>query len=188
MSSNGGNSSAKGFDGFVRIAAGVPRVRVTDFAYNRAQTLDLWQQAGDQGCAVIYFPELGLSSYTAGDLHMDHHLLQSVLGSLADLLAEGERRDLRTLAFVGMPLFVHPGVYNVAIGIQGGRILGVVPKGYLPNYREFYEQRQFREGREVPDGQTITLLGQTVPFGMDLLFTAENQPDLVVGVEICEDG
>lgn len=176
------------FAGFVRVAAAVPRVRVTDFAYNRDRTLELWQQASDEGCAVVYFPELGLSAYTAGDLHMDRALHRSVLDSLASLLHEGERRDLRTVAFVGMPLFVHPGVYNVAVAIQGGRILGVVPKGYLPNYREFYEQRQFREGREVPDGQTIDLLGRRVPFGMDLLFAAENVPDLIAGVEICEDG
>lgn len=176
------------FDGFVRVGAAVPRVRVTDFAYNRDQTLDLWQQAHDEGCAVVYFPELGLSSYTAGDLHMEHHLQRAVLDALDALLREGERRGLRTLAFVGLPLFVHPGLYNVAAAIQGGHILGVVPKGYLPNYREFYELRQFREGREVPEGSTITLLGRTVPFGMDLLFEAENVPGLVVGVEICEDG
>jgi len=176
------------FAGFVRIAAGVPRVRVTDFAFNREQTLSLWQRASDAGCAVVYFPELGLSSYTAGDLHLDTHLQRAALESLADLLREGERHDLRTLAFVGLPLFVHPGLYNVAVAIQGGRILGIVPKTYLPNYREFYEPRQFRPGREVPGGQTIEILGQRVPFGTDLLFSAENEPGLVVGVEICEDG
>src|SRR6266566_4761411 len=116
------------FDGFVRIAAAVPRVRVTDFAFNREETLALWQRAHDEGCAVAVFPELGLSSYTAGDLHMDRQLQRSVLGSLEKLLKEGERRGLQTLAFVGMPLFVHPGLYNVAVCILGGRILGVVPK------------------------------------------------------------
>lgn len=176
------------FAGYVRVAAAVPRVRVTDFEFNCAETLDLWQRADDEGCAVVFFPELGLSSYTAGDLHLDHHLQRAVLESLQSLLNEGEKRNLRTLAFVGLPLFVHPGLYNVAVAIQGGRILGVVPKAYLPNYREFYEQRQFREGREVPDGLTIDLLGQSVPFGLDLLFAADNRPGLVVGVEICEDG
>jgi NAD+ synthase (glutamine-hydrolysing) len=176
------------FDGFIRVAAAVPRVRVTDFAYNRDQTLELWQRAHDDGCAVVYFPELGLSSYTAGDLHLDRHLQRAVLQSLEYLLVEGERRDLRTLAFVGLPLYVHPGLYNVAAAIQGGRLLGIVPKGYLPNYREFYEQRQFREGKEVGDGRAIELFGQTVPFGMDLLFAATDVPDLIVGVEICEDG
>src|SRR5579884_3833363 len=92
------------FAGFARVAAAVPRLRVTDFAYNREQTLDLWQQASDAGAAVVYFPELGLSSYTAGDLHLDTHLERAVLDSLGELLREGERRDLRTLAFVGLPL------------------------------------------------------------------------------------
>jgi NAD+ synthase (glutamine-hydrolysing) len=176
------------FEGFVRVAAAVPRVRVADVEYNREQTLELWQRAHDQGCAVVYYPELGLSAYTAGDLHLDRHLQHAVVESLQALLREGERRDLRPLIFVGLPLFVHPGLYNVAAAIQGGWLLGVVPKGYLPNYREFYEQRQFREGREVPPGRTIDLCGQIVPFGMDLLFASEDQSGLVVGVEICEDG
>src|SRR5437764_566663 len=90
-------------DGFVRIAAAVPRVRVTDLSFNRAQTLDLWQRAHDEGCAVVFFPELGLSSYTAGDLHLDRQLQGGVLESLAALLHEGDRRGLRPLAFVGMP-------------------------------------------------------------------------------------
>jgi NAD+ synthase (glutamine-hydrolysing) len=175
------------FAGFVRVAAAVPRVRVTDVAFNSGQTLELWQRAHDDGCAMVVFPELGLSAYTAGDLHMDHRLRQSVLEALEELLREGERRDLRPLAIVGLPLFVHPGLYNVAVVIQRGRILGVVPKGYLPNYREFYEQRWFREGYEVPAGTTISLLGQAAPFGMDVLFASENEPNLVVGVEICED-
>jgi NAD+ synthase (glutamine-hydrolysing) len=176
------------FDGLVRVAAAVPRVRVTDFAFNRQETLALWQRAHDEGCAVVVFPELGLSAYTAGDLHLDRQLQRAALDALAGLLAEGERQGLRPLAFVGLPLFVHPGLYNVAAALQGGRLLGLVPKVYLPNYREFYEQRQFRPGHEVPPGGTISLLGQTVPFGTDLLFAADNQPDLVVGVEICEDG
>src|SRR5207244_2149384 len=144
------------------------------------------RQADAEGVAVVFLPELGLSAYTSGDLHMDRHVHAQCQESLAWLLREGAR--LRPMAVVGMPLFVHPGVYNVAVAIQGGRVLGVVPKGYLPNYREFYEQRQFREGREVPDGVTIELLGQAVPFGMDLLFEARNQPGLIVGVEVCEDG
>lgn len=179
---------AGGFSGFVRVAAAVPRVRVTDFAFNRTQTLALWEQASAEGCAAVFFPELGLSSYSAGDLLMDRQLQQSALDSLQALLEAGAQRNLQTLAFVGLPLFVHPGLYNVAAAIQGGRLLGIVPKCYLPNYREFYEQRQFREGREVAPGRQIQVLGQSVPFGTDLLFAAENMPGLVVGAEICEDG
>jgi NAD+ synthase (glutamine-hydrolysing) len=173
--------------GFVRVAAAVPPVRVADFRFNREQTLALWRRAHEEGAAVVFFPELGLAAYTAGDLHMDQLVLAQCLESLRWLLEEGERRDLRPLAFVGLPLYVHPGVFNVAACLQGGRLLGIVPKAYLPNYGEFYEKRQFREGRDVPDGTTIELLGQAVPFGLDLLFAAENVPGLVVGVEVCED-
>src|SRR5438128_1682919 len=142
-------------DGFVRVAAAVPPVRVTDFTFNREQTLALWRQANDDGCALAIFPELGLAAYTAGDLHMDQHLLAQSLASLEWLADESKRLDLRTIAFVGLPLFVHPGVFNVAVGVQAGRILGAVPKAYLPNYGEFYERRQFRQGRDVSDGATI---------------------------------
>jgi NAD+ synthase (glutamine-hydrolysing) len=174
-------------EGFVRVAAAVPPVRVTDFAFNREHTLALWRQAHREGAAVVYFPELGLAAYTAGDLHMDQHVLAKSLESLSWLVERGAAEDLRPLAFVGLPLFVHPGVFNVAAAIQGGRILGVVPKAYLPAYSEFYEKRQFREGRLVPPGLTIDLLGQRVPFGLDLLFVADNVRGLVVGVEVCED-
>src|SRR5258708_846672 len=127
--------------GFARVAAAVPPVRVTDFAFNREQTLALWRQADRDGVAVAYSPELGLSSYTAGDLHMDTHLLQQSLASLEWLVTEGEKEGLHTLAFVGLPFYAHPGVYNVAAAIQGGRLLGLVPKTYLPNYGEYYERR-----------------------------------------------
>ncbi len=174
--------------GFVRVAAAVPPVRVTDFVYNREQTLDLWRQAHAEGVATVFFPELGLTSYTSGDLHMDGHLLRLGHESLVWLLQRGEAEGLQTVAFVGMPLFVHPGVYNCAVAIQGGSVLAVVPKGFLPNYGEFYEKRQFREGRYVPAGSTVEVAEQVVPFGMDVLFHTQNVPGLVVGVEICEDG
>jgi NAD+ synthase (glutamine-hydrolysing) len=174
--------------GFVRVAAAVPPVRVTDFAFNREQTLALWRQAHEQGAAVVVFPELGLAAYTAGDLHMDQHLLAQAREAVGWLLEAGGRERLAPLAFVGLPLFVHPGVYNCAAAIQGGRLLGLVPKAYLPNYGEFYERRQFRDGRGIAPGSEVELFGAPVPFGMDLLFAAGNVPGLVVGVEICEDG
>jgi NAD+ synthase (glutamine-hydrolysing) len=96
------------FEGFVRVAAAVPRVRVTDPRFNAEQTLDLWQQAHDEGCVAVFFPELGLSSYTAGDLHMDRRLQAAVLDVLAWLLEESERRGRRPLAFVGPPRLVQP--------------------------------------------------------------------------------
>ena len=102
-----------GATGFVRVGAAVPPVRVVDFEFNREQTLALWRQAHDDGVAVLFFPELGLSAYTAGDLHMDRHVHAQCLASIQWLLERG--RSLKPLVFVGMPLFVHPGVYNVAV-------------------------------------------------------------------------
>jgi NAD+ synthase (glutamine-hydrolysing) len=182
------SASGEQIQGFARIAAAVPPVRVTDFVYNREQTLELWRRADAEGVAVVFFPELGLTAYTAGDLNMDQHLLQQGRESLRWLLEQGGQEELRPLAFVGLPIFIHPGIYNCAVAIQGGRILGVVPKAYLPNYGEFYEKRQFREGRHLPHGGTLDLCAQVVPLGMDILFHAANIPELVVGVEICEDG
>ncbi|MGI8423384.1 MAG: NAD(+) synthase [Chloroflexota bacterium] len=179
---------ANGSSGLVRLGAAVPPVKVTDFAYNREQTLALWQRAHAEGHAVVVFPELGLTGYTAGDLNMDGHLLRSAVESLAWLLERGDAERLRPVAYVGLPLFVHPGVYNCAVAIQGGTILGVTPKAYLPNYGEFYERRQFRDGRGLPAGMEIDLLGTPVPFGPDLLLAATNVPELVVGAEVCEDG
>jgi NAD+ synthase (glutamine-hydrolysing) len=184
-------------DGLVRIGAAVPPVRVVDFERNREETLSLWRQANQDGVAVVFFPELGLTAYTAGDLHMDGHLLRAARDSLRWLIERAGEEGIRTVAYVGMPLFVHPGVYNCAVAIQGtggphetrgGRVLTVTPKAYLPNYGEFYERRQFRDGRTVPPGTTIDLFGLQVPFGLDTMIQATNEPDLVVGAEICEDG
>lgn len=171
--------------GFARLSAAVPTCRVGDLDLNRNHSLELWKHANAEGSAVVVFPELGLSCYTARDLFFDGHLLAEVQQSLLRLAEEGAA--LRPLALVGLPLRVGGALYNVAAAIQGGRVLGLVPKGYLPNYREFEEARWFRPGVEVPAGSTVRLGNQEVPFGMDLLFVAEQQPDLVVGVEICED-
>lgn len=171
--------------GFARISAAVPHCRVTDIELNRRHTWGLWQQAHQEGASLVVFPELGLSSYTARDLFFDRLLQDTVIESLLRLCSEG--KDLRPMAVVGLPLRVGGALYNAAVAIQGGRILGAVPKAYLPNYREFEEARWFRPGLEVPAGSTITLGGQEVPFGLDLLFCAQDQEDLVVGLEICED-
>lgn len=171
--------------GFSRISAAVPTCRVSDFHFNFQRTLSLWQQADEEGCDLVVFPELGLSAYTARDLLLDHHLLGACLNSLAELAIQGS--DLAPMAIVGLPLRVGSALYNVAAAVQGGRILGVVPKAYLPNYREFEEARWFRPGIEVPESSTVEIAGESIPFGTDLLFVADNQPDLVVGIEICED-
>jgi NAD+ synthase (glutamine-hydrolysing) len=171
--------------GFGRVAVAVPPCRVADVPGNAKATLALWRRAHDEGAHVVAFPELGLSAYTARDLFFDSHLLGQCLTQLEMLAWEGA--DLSPLAIVGLPLAVDHGLYNVAAVLHGGRVLGVVPKSYLPNYREFEERRWFRPGSEVPSGSFVRLFGQATPFGTDLLFPADGVNDLVVGVEICED-
>lgn len=171
--------------GFVRIGAAVPPCGVATVARNADETIALWRRAHDEGCALVVFPELGLTSYTARDLFFDQHLLGEALAALGRIVEAS--RALRPMALVGLPLRVDGSLYNVAAAVAGGRVLGVVPKSYLPTYREFEEARWFQPGAEVPDGRTIRLLGEEVPFGTDLLFEGRGVPDLVVGVEICED-
>ncbi|HEY2732947.1 MAG TPA: NAD(+) synthase [Polyangiales bacterium] len=171
--------------GFVRVVAAVPRVGVAGVHANVEQTLQLWRAADKGEAQVVVFPELGLSSYTARDLFLSTVLLDGALASLATLVRESA--SLNSLAFIGMPLRAWDGIYNVAVAIQAGRLLGIVPKSYLPNYREFEERRWFRPGTEVPADSVLRVLDADVPFGTDLLFAASDAPELVVGVEICED-
>ncbi len=170
--------------GFARIAAAVPTVRVGDPERNRENTLALWREASEAGAQVVVFPELGLSAYTVRDLVLATQLLDVVEEQLLRLAQQAAALDC--LALVGAPLRTPRGLYNCAIAMQGGTILGVVPKAYLPNYREFEEARWFRPGVEVPDGSIIRIGASNVPFGLDLLFDSTLR-GLVVGVEICED-
>lgn len=185
--------------GFARVAVAVPRCRVADFDFNRENTLAVWREADEAGVGLVVFPELGLCGYTVRDLLHDQHLLSACEASLAALAAASA--GLRSMALVGLPLRVGGGLYNVAAAVQGGRVLGVVPKAYLPNYREFEEARWFRPGVEVPAGAMCRIASgighgitygighhfdhDTVPFGTDILFDGGH--DFVVGVEICED-
>jgi NAD+ synthase (glutamine-hydrolysing) len=171
--------------GFARVSVAVPSCTVGDAQRNASSVLELWRRADAQESAVVVFPELALSSYTARDLFLDRHLLDRCEAALSWLAEEG--RGLAPLAIVGLPLRHENALYNVAAIIQGGRVLGVVPKAYLPNYREFEERRWFRSGREIPAGAQLDLGGASTPIGMDLLFRADGVRDLTVGVEICED-
>jgi NAD+ synthase (glutamine-hydrolysing) len=168
---------------FVRVACCVPRTRVADTAYNLAETLKL-AAAGDKArAAVMVFPELGLSSYSIDDLLLQDALLEQVEESITAIVAAS--RKLFPVLIVGAPLRVANRLYNTAVVIHRGRILGVVPKVYLPNYREFYEKRHFISGANTIC-DTTELAGETVPFGTDLLFKA-NGVDVTFHVEICED-
>ena len=170
--------------GYARIAAAVPAAAVADINANRERTLALWREA-DLACAnAVVFPELGLSGYSIRDLCMNTTLLDACEQSLSQLIESG--KSLKPVAIVGIPLRFNHGLYNCAALIHNGTLLGVVPKAYLPNYREFEEARWFRPGFDLPDGATITIGKHKAPFGLDLLFKG-SLPDLTLGVEICED-
>ncbi|MBA5686848.1 NAD(+) synthase [Rugamonas apoptosis] len=169
---------------FARVAVAVPRCRVADPAFNAAQTIAMATEAHQQGAALVAFPELGLSAYTCDDLFHQRALLDGCEAALAEVVAASASLPLALV--IGMPLRVQHQLYNCGIVIAGGRIQGVVPKSYLPNYGEFYEARQFSTGDYAAVSE-VTLLGQTVPFGSSLLFEVANLPLLKFHVEICED-
>src|SRR6187455_69217 len=170
--------------GFLRAAVCVPSLRVADPAFNVEPTLDLARRASEAKAALALFPELGISAYSNEDLFHQDALLEAVKTALARLVIESE--SLSPVLVVGAPLRMDAKLFNTGVVIYRGRILGVVPKSYLPNYREFYEKRQFAAARDAISRE-VTLLGQTVPFGTDLLFQAENLPEFGLFVEICED-
>ncbi|CAN5262154.1 NAD(+) synthase [soil metagenome] len=169
---------------FARIAVGLPQCRVADPVFNVQQTAALLTEAAASGAALIAFPELGLSAYSCDDLFHQRALLDGCEAALAALLKVSAA--LPTVAIIGMPLRVEQRLFNCAVVLQRGRILGVVPKTYLPNYGEFYEARQFNAAEDATVDE-LTLLGQRVPFGSQLVFAAADQPLLKVHVEICED-
>ncbi|MEO8299734.1 MAG: NAD(+) synthase, partial [Burkholderiales bacterium] len=170
--------------GFARVAVAVPRCRVADPAYNAEQTVALLNAAAQRGACVVAFPELGLSAYTCDDLFHQRALLDGCLAALGRIVTASASVD--TVAIVGLPLQVGPGLFNCAAVVHRGRLLGVVPKSYLPNYGEFYEARQFLPAHEATLSE-IDLCGQRVPFGADLLFEAEGVPNLCLHIELCED-
>jgi len=170
--------------GFASVAACTGRSHPGDPARNGESVLALAQTCHEAGAAVAVFPELALSAYAIEDLLLQQPLLDAVEAAAAELAAHAA--FLRPLLIVGAPLRWRHRIYNCALVIQGGRILGAVPKTFLPNYREFYEKRHFASGAGIA-GETITVAGEPVPFGTDLLFAAQDVPGLVVGVEICED-
>ena len=167
--------------GFIKTAAAIPNVRVGDIKYNLQQIKNNLLQAAKQGVEVIVFPELSLTGYTCADLFRQDLLLSQAEKALAELVQQTARLDL--LAVVGMPVRLVNALYNCAVVFQKGKILGVVPKTFIPNYAEFYEKRWFHSGAELPAAE-MELAGQTVPIGTDLLF---QYGGALLGIEICED-
>ena len=170
--------------GFARVAACTTRCTLADPTANAEAILAVARACHQRGVAVAVFPELGVSGYAISDLLQQSTLLDAVEHAIAGLVAASA--ELMPLLLVGAPLRHAGALYNTAIAIHRGRLLGVVPKVHLPNYREFYEPRHFVSGDGMVGGE-ITIGGHTAPFGTDLLFAADDLPGLVVHAEICED-
>src|SRR3954466_16318517 len=170
--------------GFVRLAVATPLVRLGDPRYNVDATAELMQLAARDKVLLAVFPELGLSAYSCDDLFHQQALLDSAEAGLAALLQR--TRALPLAALVGLPIAREGRLFNCAALVARGRLIGVVPKTYLPNYREFYEGRQFTPGDAAPFKE-IRLAGQDAPFGTGLVFRHEAMRDFVLHVEICED-
>ena len=170
---------------FARVAICIPEVRVADPAFNADRSIALLEEAGRRRAILALFPELGLSAYSCEDLFHQQALLDGARAALGRVVAAS--REIPVIAVVGVPLVVDSLLFNCAVVVHGGRILGVTPKTYLPNYREFYELRQFTPG-DVASRSTIDLLGEKdVPFGSRLVFQLESQPLFAFHAEICED-
>lgn len=167
--------------GFVKVAAAVPRVKVADCKFNSERLEGLITIAEGKGVQILTFPEMCITGYTCGDLFAQQLLLEQAEMALIQIL--NSTRQLDIISILGMPVVVNSTVINAAVVIQKGKILGVVPKTYLPNYKEFYEQRWFTSALQVLEN-SVRLCGQIVPMGNNLLFeTAET----TFGIEICED-
>ena len=171
-------------DGFIKVAAVTPKIRVADTTYNGELIRELMEETVEKGAKVVVFPELCITGYTCGDLFWQDKLIKSAEEELLKIAEASEQLD--GIFFVGLPFAVGGKLYNVAAAISGGEVLGFVPKSYLPNYNEFYEARHFESGINVC--KTVKLMnGQEVELDTDLLFVCEQFPKLSIGVEICED-
>ena len=170
--------------GFARVAACTIRSALADPPANAASILGVARDCHARGAAVAVFPELALSAYSIEDLLLQDALLDGVERAVAEVIDAS--RGLLPLLVFGAPVRHAGRVYNTALVVHRGRLLGVLPKTYLPNYREFYERRQVAAGDGAPPGD-VRFAGQVAPFGSDLLFAAEDVPGLVVHTEICED-
>ena len=167
--------------GFIKVAAAVPHVQVADCSYNIGQIENLMRQASEKGVQLIAFPELSVTAYTCLDLFAQQTLLKNAEQALLKLV--GDTSDLNLLTIVGAPLVTDNRLINAAIAFQSGKIIGVVPKTYLPNYKEFQEQRWFTSATELWD-KTISIGNNRYPMNSHLLFTSGQ---VKVGIEICED-
>ena len=169
--------------GFVKVAAAIPNVRVADVDYNLKEICHLIDETVSNGAKIVVFPELCITGYTCGDLFSQDILLKKAERALNKIVSYTTGKD--ALIFVGLPYVVRNKLYNVAAVINHGELLGMVTKTFLPNYNEFYEMRAFQPGPKQADW--ILYDGEEVPFGSQILFECDEMPELVVSAEICED-
>ena len=170
-------------DGYIKVAAATPHIKVADCTYNREQILKEIEQAAGQQVRLLVLPELCLTGYTCGDLFLQETLLQGAGEGLRWLLEK--TKHLPMIIVVGLPLSIDCKLYNVAAFLYRGGLLGLVPKTYMPNYSEFYEVRHFTRGNAQV--REVEVAGQEVPFGTRLLFRCTQMPEFTIGCELCED-
>ena len=170
--------------GFIRVGSAIPKCKLADCIYNKEKIIRILQQAYEKQIQVLVFPELSITTYTCGDLFFQSSLLSSAKNGLYDIVKASQ--DIDVFAVVGLPLCIDNQLFNCAVAIYKGTILGVVPKSCLPNYGEFYEKRWFSSAKQLLSKEML-LCGQKVPVGTDLIFSAEQIPYCKIGIEICED-
>lgn len=170
-------------DGFIKVAAATPKIKVADTKYNAGEIIHMIIEADNQGAKILVLPELGITGYTCHDLFLQDQLLNEAkqeLFHIAECTA-----DTDVLAFVGLPVEKEHKLYNVAAVLKSGEVLAFIPKENMPAYGEFYETRHFTPGNRA--SESLRIGGKEIPFGTDILFACENVEGLVVGCEICED-
>lgn len=170
--------------GYIRVGAAVPELKVANPRFNIQKILEVMDDANSKQVGILVFPELSITGYTCSDLFMQDLLLEEALKGLDQIRTKTKEVCLVTI--VGCPLKVGNQLYNCAIVLQKGHILGIVPKTYIPNYNEFYEKRWFASTVDLLEGE-VSLFGETVPIGTDLIFCDQNLKEAIFGIEICED-
>lgn len=171
--------------GFVRVAAMAPPLKLADPRTNAAATIDAMHQAAELGVDVLVGPELGLTGYTCNDLFFQQVLLHGAVDALQAVMMASARL-YSGVVVVGLPLVVDDQIFNCAAFVSEGEVLGIVPKTYLPTYKEFYDARFFAPA-STASATSVTLFGKSIPFGADLLFYSRQLDALTIGIEICED-
>ena len=170
-------------DGFVKVMARAPEIRVADCVYNAESIAKCMQDAEEAGVEILVLPELCVTGYTCGDLFLQRTLIDGAADAIGKLLSASEKMSLITV--VGAPFLSEGNLYNCAFVIQKGALLGIVPKSNIPNYGEFCESRYFTMAPQMM--REVSFCGMTCPFGCDLLFSAEEHEEFTFAIELCED-